>query len=103
MIEFVKIIDFNDMSNGTWSSLSNRLIKEMEIKNENKSRYSKTKQSSQKLNEKIKTFVHNENQEFDGIINYLTNKTGGNIHDNGTVEVTNNSINSIGHTFPSNP
>ena len=27
-----------------------------------------------------------------GIINYLTKKTGGNIHDNGTIEVTSNSF-----------
>ena len=48
---------------------------------------SKTKQS-------FKTVVknHTKGREFDGIIKYLTEKTGSNIHDNGTIEATSNSI-----------
>ena len=33
-----------------------------------------------------------EGQEFDGIMRYLSKESGGNIHDNGTVEITTNSI-----------
>lgn len=33
-----------------------------------------------------------EGKEFEGIMRYLTNKTGCNIHDNGTIEITSNSI-----------
>lgn len=40
----------------------------------------------------IKTFTPENEKSFDGIINYLGEKTGGNIHDNGTIEVTSNSI-----------
>lgn len=41
-----------------------------------------------------KIFTHRENSEFDGILRYLTNKTGGNIHDNKTIDISSNSINS---------
>lgn len=40
----------------------------------------------------IKEFPYEEGKEFKGIINYLTKKTGGNIHDNKTIEITSNSI-----------
>lgn len=42
-------------------------------------------------------FKHNPNKEFEGIIKFLTEKTGGNIHDNGTINVTTNCLNS---SFP---
>lgn len=35
---------------------------------------------------------HTEGRDFDGIIKYLTEKTGGNIPDNGTIEDSSNSI-----------
>ena len=38
------------------------------------------------------SFPFTENNEFNGIIKYLTGKTGGNIHDNGTINVSSNSI-----------
>ncbi|KAK8880655.1 positive regulation of cilium movement [Tritrichomonas musculus] len=37
-------------------------------------------------------FDYNEGHEFEGIFNHLIFKTGGNIHDNGTIEVTTNSL-----------
>lgn len=40
----------------------------------------------------VKLIEVNENNELNGIINYLTNESGGNPHDNGTIEVTSNSI-----------
>ena len=41
-----------------------------------------------------KSIPYKKGQEMDGIVCYLTNKTGGNIHDNGTIEVTSNYENS---------
>ena len=35
---------------------------------------------------------YKQGEEFNGIIHFLTMKTGGNIHDNGTIEVTSNSL-----------
>ena len=43
------------------------------------------------------SFKPNENEDFNGILRYLTNKTGGNIHDNGTIEISSNSINGSYH------
>ena len=37
-------------------------------------------------------FQRSEGREFQGIMKYLTDKTGQNIHDNGTIEITSNSI-----------
>ena len=39
-----------------------------------------------------KEFKYQKGKEFDGIMHYLTYETGGNIHDNGTIEITSNSI-----------
>lgn len=36
--------------------------------------------------------IFQEGHEFEGIFKYLTDKTAGNIHDNGTIEFTSNSI-----------
>lgn len=49
---------------------------------------------SQNLIQDFKFLGYQEGKEFDGIMNYLTKETGGNIHDNGTIEITSNSINS---------
>lgn len=50
-------------------------------------------------NEKIKNLLFDENEfkyqkgkEFEGIMHFLSEKTNGNIHDNGTIEITSNSI-----------
>lgn len=93
MIEFIELVQFDDMSFGTWLSLSLRLKEEIKSMQEKPNRYSKSLEI--KNDEKIKKFVHNEGKELQGIIHYLTKKTGGNIHDNGTIEVTTNSLNTF--------
>lgn len=57
-------------------------------------RIAKNEQIKKEINNNVQTetFVPGSDQSFDGIINYLEIKTGGNIHDNGTIEVTSNSI-----------
>lgn len=40
----------------------------------------------------VKTFSPSSSQNINGIVKYLTTKTGGNIHDNGTIEVKSNSF-----------
>ena len=87
MKEFVEIFDLNDLTNSTWKSLSKRLFQEIketnnEIFEKNKLRYKEKKS--------IKEFPYKKGQELNGIFRYLTNKTGGNIHDNGTIEITSN-------------
>lgn len=38
----------------------------------------------------VKEFIHQKGNEFHGIMRYLTEQTGGNIHDNNTIEITTN-------------
>jgi len=81
--EFVREFDIEYMSNGTWSSICDRLLnrKRNEIPNE---RY--------KIRYEYKEIKHEEGKEFEGIMRHLTRETGGNIHDNGTIEIKSNSI-----------
>ena len=87
MKEFTSVFNYNNMNGNLWSLLSNRLSMKISNKNnilENQNRYS--------LENKTKLFLYNEKNNFSGIVNYLTEKTGGNIHDNRTVKVTSNSF-----------
>ena len=86
MKEFIGIFDYNDLDFPVWQVLSVRL--QSELKDDKKSDNLKDRYKDKS----IKTFLHDTNNEFNGIFNYLTSKTGGNIHDNGTIEVTSNSI-----------
>ncbi|KAK8880527.1 hypothetical protein M9Y10_003206 [Tritrichomonas musculus] len=45
-----------------------------------------------KTNEEIKTFELDKKKQFNGIMRYLSEETSGNIHDNGTINITSNSI-----------
>lgn len=71
--------------------------KDKKDKKDSKSKKSKDKKDKDKKDSKfnIQTFVLQNQRNFDGIFNYLTSKTGGNISDNGTIEVSSNSINRI--------
>lgn len=40
---------------------------------------------------KLKIFKYQQGKEFDGILRSLSNETGGNIHNNGTIQITTNS------------
>ena len=87
MDDFLQIFDYNDINGNIWMSLSKRLS------NKEKSsiyinRYKKNPNES-----KPKSFLYDNKLEFNGIFKYLTTKTGGNIHDNGIIEITSNSIN----------
>lgn len=54
-------------------------------KSEKKSKKSK---NSDKKGYEIQSFPQSTGSQFNGIINYLTSKTGGNIHRNGTIKLT---------------
>lgn len=54
------------------------------------------KKSKKDKKAEIKSFPYKEGIELNGIIKYLTDKTGGNINDNGTIEISSNNINSGG-------
>lgn len=72
--------------------------KEMKSSKKSKHKHKKSHEKSKKTkdsdesNSKIQVFNVKPGNQFDGIIKYLTDKTGGNIHSNGTIELTSNSV-----------
>ncbi|KAK8842881.1 hypothetical protein M9Y10_025747 [Tritrichomonas musculus] len=77
--KFVNEFDVDQINSQIFQSICKRFFMNKN-KNENENRY---------LNN---CFKPNEIEDFNGILRYLTNKTGGNIHDNGTIEISSNSI-----------
>ena len=74
--------------------VDNLIQENIEIKNQLFQRNQDNLKEEEKIekNAKILSFQYEEGKEFSGIIKYLTNETGGNIHDNGTIEISSNSI-----------
>lgn len=84
--EFVNCFSLDYINSGIWMKIFQRLIH--------------SKQNQIPVNryfEKVTELSHVCGQEFEGILNYLTQKSGGNIHENGTVEISTNSYNSTNH------
>lgn len=82
--KFVKKIEFEDVNQHTWRSVCERLAPSTISLQRDRTRYNKQN--------KYREFKLEKGRELDGILKYLTQKTGGNIHDNGTIEITSNSI-----------
>lgn len=91
MKEFIETFDMNDLSNGTWHRLCDRLEKEIAVKNFERKRENKTNNNENEINKNEfpqgKTFS-SENGPFSGIFNYL--RSQGDIDD--LIEVTASSI-----------
>ena len=83
---FVQIFDLNDINGTIWNSIINRTIH---------SKVSFDEQISIQNNHKYfwKSFLYENDYEFNGIIKYLTDKAGENIHDKGLIEISTNSLN----------
>lgn len=85
--EFIDTFSIDYMNCKIWNKISERLIPSF-IESQKISRtYKKEEYTTE-----YKEFKYNEGENFNGIIKYLTNKTGGNVHDNKTIEVTSNSL-----------
>ncbi|KAK8839282.1 hypothetical protein M9Y10_032214 [Tritrichomonas musculus] len=100
MTEFLSIFDYNDLTHLLWSTLSSRLEKEIITKIESKIERYKTDQNQETNNDNnlnIKSFLYKEGQELNGIFRYLKQKTGQNIHDNGTISISTNTFHSRHH------
>lgn len=83
--KFINTFDINCMNSTIWNSICKRLIMSK----------SATQNEPRTQNQPIETFREFrrfEGGEFNGIINFLTTKTGGNVHLNDTVEITSNSV-----------
>lgn len=61
-----------------------------------KEKSTKSKKSSKKSDDQITSetqdIQYDRSNRFNGILSFLTTKTGGNIHDNGTIEITASSV-----------
>lgn len=87
--KFIDIFDVENMNNGIWKSICS-LIKKSTKKRQSSSNSNQDKKKKNK--EEIIEIQYKQGQDFNGLMRYLVDKTGGNIHDNGTVEITANSI-----------
>ena len=87
--EFKEIFEFEDITLKIWESIIDRALNA-----------ERKEPSTERYKSKSKIFKIIENRDFEGIIRHLTEETGGNIHDNGTIEVTSNSI--CGSCHPKN-
>ncbi|KAK8840504.1 hypothetical protein M9Y10_030712 [Tritrichomonas musculus] len=79
--EFINQFDIEYLSAGTWQSICQRLVG-----------VSESPVGSERYILKCEEFGQKEGEEFNGIMRHLTEETGGNIHDNGNIEITSNSI-----------
>lgn len=79
--EFIEHFDIEYLSIGTWRSICQRLVQSGD-----------SPVRSDRYISKEEVFDHKEGDEFKGIIGHLTEETGGNIHDNGTIQITSNSV-----------
>ena len=84
--QFVDEFQVEFINDRIFHSICDRFFKS---KQENENRYIENKQ--------ITEFKPKEDEDFNGIFRYLTNKTGGNIHDNKTIEISSNSISGSHH------
>ena len=92
--QFISVFNINDLDNETWKSICVRLSKtSSEDKNHSENRYKESKNSkNNKINKSDESksiqFELDSNNKFNGILKYLSDKTGGNIVDNGTISLT---------------
>ena len=78
LTKFIKIFNIEDINSRIWSSICRRILPSQ----------SKCQNEEGRYNGNIKTFSYEKGKEFQGIMRFLSKETGGNIHDNGTIEIT---------------
>ena len=81
LVKFIDKFNIENINSGIWKSICKCIL----------DGFQKKSKQHQNLNEVIE-IKFEQNKEFKGIMNYLSEKTGGNIHDNKTIEITSNSI-----------
>ena len=88
--KFVNSFEIDDLNGQIWHSICARLLPSF---------FTEKVRSSENYSEQknVKNFTYEQGKEFNGIMQYLTSETGGNIHDNGTIEISSNSISGSSH------
>lgn len=82
LFKFIDIFNINHINNSIWKSICQRLISSTGEEERKGKRYKKN----------INEFKYEQGKEFDGILRYLSSESNGNIHDNGTINISSNSI-----------
>lgn len=85
------------VNNSIQSKKEKNKTKKSHKKSHKHSKNDKSSKHNQTLKKDVKFFKYKEGSELNGIFRFLTDKTKGNIHDNGTIEITSNSILSDDH------
>lgn len=90
--KFINEFDIEDLNHIIWQSICNILIRP----NINTKKFAKRYTNSKgNVSKDFLKFIYQQGEnEFKGIMNHLNEETGSNIHDNGTIEITSNSIGS---------
>ena len=83
LLDFYEAFDLNDIDNEVWKMILDRSLNSV-----SESADSKFDGRYRRIGD---PFLYEKGKEFNGIFRHLTEKTGGNIHNNGTIEVTSNS------------
>ena len=81
---FIALFDIDDLTSDIWRQICDRLFESKCDSKSDSQRYNK--------HEIVKEFNNSQGKEFQGIMRHLTDETGGNIHDNGTIEITSNPV-----------
>lgn len=89
---FLTKFDIEFMNEKIWNSMCNRLLPSKSEFFECQSKRKYHHQKKELLLFDLKEFKYSETEKFNGIMNYLSKKTDGNINDNGTIKITSNSI-----------
>lgn len=93
---FTALIDYDDISLYIWNSINERIANSKIISEDNNNDNDVKAVVSRQENREISK-PHSEGNEFNGIINYLTQETKSNIHENGTINVSTNSMSRSNH------
>ena len=84
--KFIDAFNIDDINSGIWKAICSRLLPSPQAP-----------APSERYLEQVREIKHDANNEFHGIMRQLTDETNGNIHDNGTIEITSNSISGSNH------
>lgn len=89
MTEFLQFFDVDNINKGIWRTLSYRLEKIADVLDNDDDRYVQNSQKEENEFSKGKTFEYENNSKFNGIFNYLKNKSDNNVEKE--VEITSSS------------
>lgn len=94
--KFVTCFELENINQKIWETICSRLIPK---KSKTVTRYRTGICRRGKNSHFLKEFKFQTGREFDGIMHFLTDETGSNIHNNGTIEISSNSIADDNNSF----